>query len=70
MKSRGLEGVVDMRPRRMLSSYDPTIEVWCKGEDDSSPNEGRLENAELCGDDAPREKVGVDVRDLLGWWAW
>jgi hypothetical protein len=54
----------------MLSSYDPTIEVWCKGEDDSSPNEGRLENAELCGDDVPKEKVGVDVRDLLGWWAW
>ena len=32
IKSKGLDGAVDMRPRRIDSSYDPTIEARCRGE--------------------------------------
>jgi hypothetical protein len=32
MKSSGFEGAVDIRPRRIDSSYDPTIGAWCRGD--------------------------------------
>lgn len=66
MKSSGFEGVVDMRPRRILSSYDPTIDVCCKGEE-SSTMEGRLDPAKEAGGDPVSENAGADVRDFLGW---
>lgn len=33
VKSKGLEGAVDMDPRRIDSSNDPTMDAFCKGEE-------------------------------------
>jgi hypothetical protein len=56
----------------MLSSYEPTMEACCRGEE-SEPKDGRRDRnkAGVCGD-VPRPdwmKLGVELRDRRGWWA-
>ena len=65
-KLRGFEGVVDILPLRIDSSYEPTIDACCKGEK-SADRDGLLERrkADDCGDGALC-RLKLVVKDLRG----
>lgn len=58
---------MDIRPRKILSSYDPTIDAICNGEL-SELNDGLLERRKLgvCGDRSGCDIAWVDETDRLG----
>jgi len=47
------------------------MEACCSGEA-SELSEGRLDRrkAGVCGEELAMEKLGVELRDRRGWWAW
>lgn len=71
IKSSGLDGVVDMRPRSMLSSYEPTMAACRERGEASVPSDDRRAARIMFG-------VGGDniaspplrkLKDRLGWCA-